>query len=452
MIKQHRAVVREGCRLNRLRDRYDLIIIGGGVYGAALAWEAASRGLSAILLEKDDFGSGTSANSLKVIHGGFRYLQDLDFSRVRESVRERRALTRIAPHLVRPLACIIPTYKELTRSKTALRVGLKLYDMLAYDRNRGVDAATHIAPGKIISRSTMRSLLPDLSDDDLTGGARWYDAQVFNSERLVLSFILSAKERGAHVLNHTAVSEYLVERGTITGVAVKDGFSGRCVEILGDAVVDCTGPWAYQSEWFQRLFQPKCGDRLAKAVNLVVRRRLSDSAIGFRVAKGPSSGDPGRFLFSTPWHEGAIIGTWYLVDQGPPEDVVVRDSEIIEAISQVNGRFQSLNLTRDDVTLVHVGLLPIESISKKGKEPHLARKFYIIDAARLGGPRKLFWIQGIKYTTARHVAARAIDKIARSVSKTIAVSTTDCLWEEWRGGCWSMLRISACPDFDRNSM
>lgn len=136
MTKQHRAVVREGYRLNRLRERYDLIIIGGGVYGAALVWEAALRGLSAILLEKDDFGSGTSANSLKVIHGGFRYLQDLDFSRVRESARERRALIRIAPHLVRPLACIIPTYKEVTRSKTALCVGVKLYDMLARDRNR----------------------------------------------------------------------------------------------------------------------------------------------------------------------------------------------------------------------------------------------------------------------------------------------------------------------------
>lgn len=411
-----------GVRLAGLRARYDLIVVGGGIYGAAVAWEAVSRGLSAILLEKDDFGSGTSANSLKIIHGGIRYLQDLDLVRVRESIRERRALARIAPHLIEPLECVIPTDGQFTRSKLALRIALTFYDAIACDRNRGIDPARYVNSGDLISLSTLNTLFPYFTDDRTTGAARWYDTQVYNSERLVLSFIFSAKDRGAHVFNYAAVEHYIVERGRTKGVLAVDQLSGQHVEILGDAVVDCTGPWAYQNDWFERLVEPNEGPRLARAFNFVVRRPIGNCALGFRPAAGMAAEGANRLLFAVPWRDGAIIGTWYTANSDSPEAMVLADNEVKSPLAEINSVFPRVGLIRDDITLVHVGMLPIDGVSEKTGKQKLRRKSRIIDAHRLGGPTGLFWVQGVKYTTARHVAVCTIDSIARNLKKTVARS------------------------------
>jgi len=168
-------------RLKKIRDQYDVAIVGGGIYGATAAWEASSRGLSVLLLDRGDIGSGTSANSLKTIHGGLRALQRLDFREMREYIRERRALMMIAPHLVTPMPCVMPTYRSLPKSKLFVGAGLTLYDLIALDRNSGLDAAHRIPASSIITRKHLDRIAPNLDRTASTGGACWTDAQVFNS-------------------------------------------------------------------------------------------------------------------------------------------------------------------------------------------------------------------------------------------------------------------------------
>lgn len=411
-------------RLPEFRKRYDLIVIGGGIYGAVMAWEAASRGLLVALLEKGDFCCATSANSLKVIHGGIRYLQNLDFARIKESVRERRALLRIAPHLVSPLECVMPTYRELSKSKFALWSGMKLYDFIAYDRNHGLDTAKHITRGKLLSRTELQSILPDLQDNNITGGACWCDAQVFNSERLVLAFLMSAKEKGAHICNYLEVKDFIVDNNKVRGVLAEDSLSSHPIKIVGDTIIDCTGPWMLLYSKFQDRLPAKSRPCLARAVNLVVNRSIASCAVGIKTRFKEDAGNANRLLFATPWRGGTIIGTWYFSDTGKPEDQQITDAELATCISQVNSAFPSLGLSKDDVARVHLGRLPAESASTGTGEPEPQKNFKIVPASHQGGPTGLYWVQGVKYTTARDVAKRALEIASQSLSKPLSPSRT----------------------------
>ncbi|HWW93867.1 MAG TPA: FAD-dependent oxidoreductase, partial [Vicinamibacteria bacterium] len=163
---------------------HDLLIVGGGIYGVAAAWDAAQRGLDVALIEGEDFGAGVSWNSLKTIHGGLRHLQRADVGQMRESLRERRALLRIAPELVRPLSFLVPAYGHGIRGREALAAGLWLFDLLGRDRNRGLAPDQRIPPARSLSRRAVLEMIPALPERGLTGGALWTDAQVSSSERL----------------------------------------------------------------------------------------------------------------------------------------------------------------------------------------------------------------------------------------------------------------------------
>ena len=169
--------------LSQLQGRkFDVLVVGGGIYGVCTAWDAALRGLSVALVEKGDFGSATSSNSLKIIHGGLRYLQHADLKRVRESTAERRTLMRIAPHLVHPMPCLMPTYGHALKGKEAMAVALFLNDLVCFDRNGLSDPQKHIPRGRVISKKECMSLIPGVNERELSGGALWYDCQLYNSE------------------------------------------------------------------------------------------------------------------------------------------------------------------------------------------------------------------------------------------------------------------------------
>jgi len=216
-------------RLEPVGRTSDLLIIGGGIYGAWAAWEAASRGLSVVLVEQADFGGATSANSQKIIHGGFRYLQSFDLKRMRESIRERRVLFRVAPHLVKRLPCVMPTYRgKPSRSKSILRLALAVNDIVSWDRNAGVRGEDHRIPqGRALSREECLRLLPGIPTKDLTGAALWYDGQLIDSERMTLAIIRSAANAGATVINYMRVASLLREGNRITGAKVVDRISGK---------------------------------------------------------------------------------------------------------------------------------------------------------------------------------------------------------------------------------
>jgi len=410
-------------RLNKIKEQYDVAVVGGGIYGATTAWEAVSRGLSVILVESDDFCSGTSANSLKTIHGGLRSLQRFDFPEMREYIRERRALLRIAPHLVSPMQCIIPTYSKLSKSRLFMGLGMKLYDLIAYDRNKGLDAHQRIGLTQIISAEQVRELASDLDTSNITGGACWFDAQVYNSERLVLSFIMSAQRAGADVFNYVCKKNYISEQGKVTGLIVTDHFTGQDVQINAKSVVDCCGPWAVRDKAFiattSAARQPKL---MARAVNLVLNRQLSSCALGANTSATPDGNS--RLMFIAPWRKGSIVGTWYYPNAAADKDITLSEDEMSQCLLQINSVFPALQLTAADVTQVHHGLQPAEAAKKEGGEPQLWRHTQIIDSNSGVISEGLFWVLGVKLTTARATAENVINKVAAYLHTDVSSSRT----------------------------
>lgn len=381
---------------------FDLVVVGGGVYGAAIAWDATLRGLAVALIERYDFGSGTSFNSLKTIHGGVRYLQHGDLRRIRESVRERRNLMRIAPHLVHPLPFLVPTYEgSLARSRSALRLALLVNDLASWDRNRGARADKHLPPGRTLSREECLKLAPDLDPVGLTGGALWYDAQMYNSDRLTLSFVLSAAREGAVVANFVEAQRFLRERDRIRGVVAKDSLAGtEAVAIRGRIVVNASGPSVDRlletiGAGRKKLF------RSSKAMNLVTRPLVGKVALG--LARG------GPLLVIAPWRHVSLVGTLHLPYDGDPDRLETEEDDVRRLLDEINRAYPRAELVRSDVRLVHRGLLPAVS---NGHDVTLV-KGYTIDETLEG----LLSIVGVKYTTARDVAEKTVDRVLAALGK-----------------------------------
>jgi len=409
-------------RLRHLKPPYDVVVVGGGIYGATVAWEAVSRGLSVLLMESRDFGSGTSANSLKTIHGGLRSLQRLDFREMREYIRERRALLRIAPHLIVPMPCVIPTFPPLSQSKLLLGTGLKLYDLIAWDRNNGLCDSRYIPPGQVISRKRLIELAPGFGDSSATGGVRWADAQAHNSERLVLAFVMAAREAGATVFNYMKKQEYIVNQGKVCGVIAKDGLTGREVEVAARAVIDCTGSWAVQDRLFVNSTGMSIPEVTVRGVNLVVKRKLSACALGVRPLTGLE--DSKRLLFIVPWRQGSIVGTWYYPEAADFDHLELTEVELSNCLVQINSVFPSPGLKREDVTLIHCGLLPANAGKQEGDEPHLWSHAGIVSSESGRGPRGIYWVQGVKLTTARATAVKVLGQVARYLNSPVTASRT----------------------------
>jgi glycerol-3-phosphate dehydrogenase len=382
---------------------FDLAIVGGGVYGAAIAWDASLRGLSVALIERNDFGSGTSFNNLKTIHGGVRYLQHGDWKRIRESVRERRILMRIAPHLVHPLPFLVPTYRgSFSRSRSALRLALLLNDALSWDRNRDARSDKHIPPSRALSREECLELAPSLHPEGLTGGALWYDAQMYNSDRLTLSFVRSAEKMGAAVANHVEAERLLTDRGRVQGVVAKDALSGnRGLEIRARMVVNASGPAV------DRLLENREKPPLfhaSKAMNLVTRPLVQDVALG--LTRG------GPLLVIAPWRHVSLVGTLHLPYVGDPDaiDSAEPEADVERLLGAINRAHPAAALRREDVRLVHRGLLPIVP---NGRELTLL-KTYRIDATAEG----LLSVVGVKYTTARDVAEKTVNRALEALGRS----------------------------------
>jgi len=223
--------------LARLTSReHDLVVVGGGIQGAAAAWDAAQRGLAVALLEASDFGSGTSWNSLKTIHGGLRHLQRADLAGLRESARERSALLRIAPGLVRPLPFLVPLYGHGPTGREAFSLGLWLNDLLSAGRNRDLPDEQRIPAARILSPDEVRARIPGVPSAGLTGGALWHDAQVASSERLLLGFLHAAEEAGAALANYAEVTGFLGDRSQVRGVRARDAETGTSFEVRARVV------------------------------------------------------------------------------------------------------------------------------------------------------------------------------------------------------------------------
>ncbi len=415
--------------IEALNQPFDVIVVGGGMYGAAMVWEAVSRGYKVALLEKDDFSSNTSANSLKIIHGGLRYLQSLDIKRVLESVRERKIMLKIAPHLVQPLQSVMPTYGLTMKSKHVMWAGMLVNDILSFNRNSGVDSERHLPNCKVISRSEAAAMMPKLTDDHFTGAACWYDGQAYNTERLALAFTSSAAEKGAVTANYVQVTDFIIENDTITGVCAIDRLSGMELKVNAKQVITTAGPWT-------NTMNELLGDRkpakfiLSKAINLIIKRKInSDTALGITskivYEKGvKKERSKRRQLFITPWRDYTVVGTTHLPYDGKPDEYRVSESDIQDFIAELNDIMPEINLSRDDVTFFNGGVLPLAEEPVPGQDVKLLGHYRVLDSEKESGIKGLINVIGVKYTTARDVAEKVMDEVVAKLGKSSKAFST----------------------------
>ena len=365
-------------------------MVGGGITGAAAAWDAALRGLRVALVEAGDFGGATSWNSLKTIHGGLRHLQRADLASVLESARERSVFLRIAPALVRPLPFLVPTYGHGLRGREALAGALVANDVLTWRRNRGLPPAHRIPRGRILPPDEVRARVPGLEGGRVTGGALWTDAQVDSNERLVLAFVLGAAGHGAAVANHAAVESLLRDRDRVTGARCRDHVLGGSFEVRARVTLNAAGPMA-----------PAVGGSalpLLRAFNLVLGRAVvRDAAVG--------AGSGGRFLFLVPWRDRTIVGTGYEPADAPGGGAGRFLDEAARA-------FPWAGLRAEDVTLVHEGLVP-----------GTADSLWSRPLLRADAPG-LITAVGVKFTGGRALAEGAVDLALRALGRPRVSSRT----------------------------
>lgn len=395
--------------LRRLSDQvYDLCVIGGGIYGACVARDATLRGLSVALVDKADFGHATSSNTLRIIHGGFRYLQRGDILRIRESVRELKAWMRIAPHLVRPLPFLIPTYRHSIKSQVILSLALRVYDLMAFDHNRPEDPQTSIPKGRIISRQECLRWVPELEARDLTGAAIFYDGQMYNSERLLFACLKSAVRKGAVVANYVEATGFLVHRDRITGVVAKDVLTGEEFDIRARTVVNTAGPWVDQV--LDRLAgrPSRHPIPLSKAINIIVNRHWPKYAVGV-------GGGRSRLLFVTPWHDRSLIGTAHLPYRGGPDEFRLRERDIQEFVGAINKACPAMALRVDEIQFFHGGMVPSRRCRGAQNDMELMRAGQILDHREDAGVEGLLSVVGVKFTTARSMSERVVGRVFEAI-------------------------------------
>ena len=388
--------------LRRLADtQFDVVVVGAGLYGVATAWDAAQRGLSVAILDRGDFGAATSFNNFKTLHGGLRSLQSANLEQMRLFIRERRALARIVPHLVRPLPFVVPTTRHPKRSKLAMRVALAISDAVARDRNAGLpDPGLHLPPSRVLSRDDALRLNPVISPDGVTGGALWYDYQMLSTDRVTLSFLLSAADAGAAAANYVSANRLLVEHGRVVGVMAEDRVTKSSFAIRGRVTVNAAGPWAARLlSGLPAAAQGHPPPRLSRAMNVVTRQIITDCACGGTVE--------GRFLFMVPWRNISMVGTSHDPHDGDADGLAITRWDLEAFLKDARTAFPHAGLSAADVRLVHRGLLPAET----GSTPvRLVKESRVVDHSRhgLGGLVSMF---GVRYTTARHTAEHAVDAV-----------------------------------------
>jgi glycerol-3-phosphate dehydrogenase len=374
---------------------FDLVIIGAGINGAGIARDAAMRGLKTLLLDKGDIASGTSSLSTRLIHGGLRYLEHWEFGLVRESLRERENLLRIAPHLVRPIPILIPIYQSGRRGKTTIRAGLIAYDLLSFDKT--------LPAHRMLSRTETLQRYSGLNPAGLIAGALYYDCHVEFAERLVLENVLSAKAYGTEVLTHSCVTR--IEGQTVQFIR-RD--SGKDELVKGELIINASGPWVDQllarsNSSTQRLIGG------TKGSHIVVRQFAGAPATAVYIEAETDQ----RPFFVIPWNRNYLIGTTDVRFENNIDDVRSELWEVDYLLKETNRVFPEASLVRDDVCYTYSGVRPLP-FTDEVDEQSITRRHFIREHPE---SVKLLSIVGGKLTTYRSLAEECVNLVFRKLGK-----------------------------------
>lgn len=393
--------------MNGQSRHFDLAVIGAGINGAGIARDAALRGLSVIVFDKDDLCSGTSAASSRLIHGGLRYLEYGEVPLVYESLHERRNLRRIAPHLVKPLRINIPIYAGARRGPLLIRLGMIAYDLLSMRKSM---------PGHdMLRRDELLAEEPGLCATGLRAGARYFDAQITFAERLVLENLLAARAAGAEVHLRQKVHAINVQSNRVQslGWTNVDGSSGEC---SASVVVNAAGPWL---------------DAVLANTGISTDPLIGGTK-GSHIVVSPFAGAPtdafyveaqsdGRPIFILPWNNMFLVGTTDIRYEGSPDDVSASCEEIDYLLAETNRVFPSAHLGRDDIHYSYSGIRPLPH-RKKGPESAITRKHIILRNRDIAD--NLVSIIGGKLTTYRNLAEQTIDQVGKLLHRKLPACRT----------------------------
>lgn len=398
---------------NYQNQEFDLIVIGGGITGATVAYEAASRGLSVALLEKSDFASATSSATSKMIHGGLRYLSSYEFALVRESLKERRVLMNIAPNFVHPTPFIFSVYKKDKVSMFQMKIGMLLYELFSFDKNKLWDKSRTVPNHKTISPEKVLELVPEALETGLLGGHLYYDCSNHSPERLTLAFIKSAVKFGAQVANYSEVKDFIIEEGkkwkTIKGVQVIDKLNNSSLEVKAKMIINCAGPWAdillgkarqkYEDEVLRR----------SEGIHFITKKLVEKYTFS---GATPSA----KHFFLIPYRKHTIIGTTDKEYIGKPDDYKVTKHAIIELLDEVNQSFgKKEKIKYEDIIFTYGGLRPL--VEDQTEDVYHSSRKYEITGEKKNGIAGLITVEGGKFTTSRMLAEKAIKKAIRILRK-----------------------------------
>jgi glycerol-3-phosphate dehydrogenase len=407
---------------------YDLLVIGGGAFGAAAARDAALRGLKTALIERRDFGAGASAECFKMVHGGIRYLQHADIPRLRASCHERSALLRIAPHLVNPLPIAIPTYGYGRSGKAFLGTGARVYDLLSFDRNHGIrDPQRRIRNTQWLSRNEVLAMFPHLETPRLTGAVVFEDGQMYNAARLVLAFVKAAAAAGTDVCNYVEATEFLWSGNAVRGVRAHDPLTGDNFDIRARLTLNAAGPWADYLLRDPHRFGPPKRLPFSRDAYFIVDRPPS-SAYGIAIQglsrdRDALLGRQTRHLFAAPWRDKTLLGVWHKLFPDRPDEACVLPSEIEEWMAEINTVYPTLRLSPEEVSFAHCGLVPFGETAT-ATELSFGKESRLVDHRQTHKVRCLVSLVGIRFTMARVDAARAVDMILRQSERAPASPPT----------------------------
>ncbi|MDX1960881.1 MAG: glycerol-3-phosphate dehydrogenase/oxidase [Leptospiraceae bacterium] len=380
----------------------DLVIIGGGITGASILWDATLRGMKSVLVEKNDFTSGTSQATSKLIHGGLRYLKNGEISLVRESLRERRILAKLTPHSIRPLGFQLPVYS--LKNKIVLGLGLTLYDLLSYDKNFELNSDTIIPNHKFLDIATTQNLNENIYREKLKGSFLYFDYANINPERHTSEFIFSAKNRGGRAFNYTEVISFQ-KKDDLFEVEILDKLSKAKQILKSRTIVNASGPWADLVDGFSGKPSPTNLVR-SKGIHVVLDCHFSPYTHVVQTKEK-------THLFIIPWRGKTILGTTDSIYKGDPDSFEVTKNDIWKLLEEAN-EYINYPFTINSVKYFYGGMRPLVDDSRDSNSTEtysLSRKTSIEDHES-SGLKGYFTALGGKYTTSRNLAEKVVDKIS----------------------------------------
>ncbi len=388
---------------------FDQIIIGGGIYGIMLAYISGIAGKKTLLLEKEDFNSQTSLNHLRTLHGGLRYLQSADFTRFFQSVKERKWFLKNFPLYTEPLPCLLPLYGKGLYKKFIFRCALLLNDLLSFNRNFSLLPSNRLKNGSIISAEKTREIFPQVKTAGLKGAAVWYDGSMPDHHRIAVQILKQACRTGTTALNYCEVKDLTVRNRAVKGLFAVDKTTGKETSFFAPVVINAAGANCRNlAKTFDQDY-PQLQPKYILLYNILLKSRaLSNHALAVMPDK-----NRGHTYFLHNWKERLLAGTGEKIVDNPKADSSVLKVDIEEFIRGLNKAIPELKLTEKEIDRIYSGILPAN------RDNTLAKKEVIINHQLSGGPKGLFSVSGVKFTTARLVAKKVLSQIYKKNKKKI---------------------------------